>query len=131
MVGTIVMFVPKDDKAFPYILNGAKELPAIIIQDFGGYQNLGVFTPYDGVKTAWSIPEGREDYNQGYWYKNGIGIVNAISGVTKKDVEDMIRDMRKVPFVEKSSDVIINNSGDIKLGETKYPIQKNKKSNKK
>jgi len=125
MVGTIVMFVPKDDKVFPYNLNGAKELPAIIIQDFGGYQNLGVFTPFDGVKTAWSIPEGKEDYNQGYWYKNPCNCIEII-GTTNTGVASSSCDPKFLiePNTETATRVV-------QVDKTKYPIQKNKKPNKK
>lgn len=67
LVGQIVLFVPKSSVTFPFRLNGASKLPAIVIQDFGEKQNLSVFTPYDGVQTAWSVSKSSVGTDQDSW----------------------------------------------------------------
>lgn len=62
LVGEIVLFIPASSKTFPYRLNGATELPAIALQEFeNNLVNLSVFTPHDGVRTAWTVAHCQDE----------------------------------------------------------------------
>lgn len=58
-VGRIVWFYPVNENNFPFRLNEAEYLPAIVTQSFEGSDsvNLNVFTPFDGARPAMSVKQ--------------------------------------------------------------------------